>query len=384
MEPPRSPSDQRRGLPRGEVAGEDAGLDDRLPLCGRALVVPSEGAQAERGGRIGRDVHVLGAVAQASEVTWLEEARPRVGGLGAVDAIELRGMADGLVHLKRHLLGVDDDGRDSGRAGVGRQERGRLLADPGRLAVQPERLHELPARLAARAAVSARKAPVLHTAVVRDGERVDAAAALHEALCDARALGGAEDALLAHGADGRLGDLHLGPPHALLGPETERDLLLQRHLDGVSLEGRRVFAGGRRDGRQLHAYVRPRGARAGEGDRPDGCVASSVLGEPRVAGEAPGSVDEHTHADALGLRVGDRVNLAVLGRHELCAALHDPGVRVAGPCGESGIDRVSGEVLQGRSYIRAPHVMMTRRLGALGGSRQGRRERSYLQRYGRD
>ncbi len=34
--------------------------------------------------------------------------------------------------------------------------------------------------------------------------------------------------------------------------------------------------------------------------------------------------------------------------------------------------------------LRVPNVMMTRRLGALGGSRQGRRECSYLQRYERD
>ena len=33
---------------------------------------------------------------------------------------------------------------------------------------------------------------------------------------------------------------------------------------------------------------------------------------------------------------------------------------------------------------RVPNTMMTRRLGAMGGSRQGRRERSYRMRYGRD
>ena len=128
---------------------------------------------------------------------------------------------------------------------------------------RPEGLHELPARLAARAAVGARIAAVLDAAVVGDRERVDAAAALHEPLGDARALGGAEDPLLAHRADGRLGDLHLGPAHALLGAQAKRDLLLERHVDGVPLHVRGVMAGRGRDRGQLDARcARARRSRA--------------------------------------------------------------------------------------------------------------------------
>ena len=199
--------------------------------------------------------------------------------------------------------------------------------------------------------MGARKAPALHTAVVRDGERVDAAAAFHRALRDTRALRGAEDTLLVHGADGRLGDLHLGPTHALLRPEAECDLLLQRHLHGVPLHGRVVFAGGGRDRRQLHAHVRARRTGPREGDRPDGRVTGSLLGEPRVSGEPPGAVDEHSHADALGLAVRDGVHLAVLRRHELRPALNDTGVRVAGARGKGCIDRMSCEVLHGRPTL---------------------------------
>ena len=263
-------------------------------------------------------------------------------------------MADGLVHLERHLLGVDDDGRDPRGAGVGREERSRLLADTRRLRVESEALHELPARLGARAAVGARKAPVLDTPVVRDGQRVDAAAALDGVLRHARTFGGAEDAQLAHRANGGLRDLHLGSPHALLGPKAERDLLLERHLHWVAPHGRGVLARGGRDGGQLDTRVRARGAGAGEGDRPDGGVACPLLGEPRVGGEAPRAADEDADADPLGLGVRDRVDLAVLRRHELRAALDDSGVRVACASGESGVDRVSGDVQQAAGTLLRP------------------------------
>ena len=125
------PADQGRRLSRREVAGEEAALDDRLASRGRALVVPAERAEAERRRRVGGDVHVLGAVAEAAEVARLEEARARVGGFGAVDAVELGRVADRLVHLEHHLLGVDDDRRDSRWARVGSEERSRLLPTRG-------------------------------------------------------------------------------------------------------------------------------------------------------------------------------------------------------------------------------------------------------------
>ena len=55
-----------------------------------------------------------------------------------VDAVELDRVADRLVHLQLHLLGVDHDGRHRRRALVGAEERNRLLADARRLAVEAE------------------------------------------------------------------------------------------------------------------------------------------------------------------------------------------------------------------------------------------------------
>ena len=98
-----------------------------------AFVVEREAAEPAGRRRVGGDVHVLGAVAQRAEVARLEEARAGVRRLGAVDAVELGGVADGLVHLQRDLVAVEHDGRDAARALVGAQERGRLLRDAGRL-----------------------------------------------------------------------------------------------------------------------------------------------------------------------------------------------------------------------------------------------------------
>src|SRR5439155_25008502 len=108
---------------------------------------------------------VLRAVPERAEVFRLEEARARVGRLGAVDAIELGRVPDRLVHLERHLLCVDHDRRYLGRARLGPQQGGRLLADARRLALEPEGLDVLPPALRARAAVGARVAADLGDAV---------------------------------------------------------------------------------------------------------------------------------------------------------------------------------------------------------------------------
>ncbi len=96
-------------------------------------------------------------------------------------------MADRLVDLEGHLLGVDHDRHAPRRALVGSQERDGLLADARRLAVEAERLDVLPAALAAGAGVLARVAADLEL-VALGGIGVDSAAALDEHLLDRAAL----------------------------------------------------------------------------------------------------------------------------------------------------------------------------------------------------
>ena len=62
-------------------------------------------------------------------------------------------MTDGLVHLKRHLLAVDDERRRARGTVRRREERDRLLADTRRVACEVHRLEVLVARLLRVAAV---------------------------------------------------------------------------------------------------------------------------------------------------------------------------------------------------------------------------------------
>src|SRR5437867_2629068 len=90
-------------------------------------------------------------------------------------------MADGLVHLQRDLVRVEDDGRDGARALVRPEQRGRLLRDAGRLVHELESVHVLPAGLAARADVRARVTAHLEDAVT-GGRALDPCAALDQLL----------------------------------------------------------------------------------------------------------------------------------------------------------------------------------------------------------
>ena len=105
-------------------------------------------------------------------------------------------MADRLMHLQRHLLGVDHNRRHCGRAERRPQQFGRLFGYSRALARKAEREHVLPTRSGARPAVRARIAADLRdVAVGRVG--VDAGAALDEILLDGRSVRGHEDPLLA-------------------------------------------------------------------------------------------------------------------------------------------------------------------------------------------
>ncbi len=177
---------------------------------------------------------------------------------------------------------------------------------------------------------------------VADGERVDPASALHELLVDVGALGGLERALLTLGAKGRLRDLHVLVPHSPFGSKAELDLLGERDVQRVSLGGCPVlaFLGRRRHQLDL-APSGPARAGARECDCAFGRGPCSFLRQPAIARESPGAVDEDADADAFGLAVRDRLDLAVLRSHVLGPARHRARVRVAGSAGRRRVDRLS-------------------------------------------
>src|SRR3954453_11084398 len=348
IEPP-APLPLRAAVSRGvgKLRPQPAPRPAGLALRAHALVVVGEGAEPARRGRVGSDVHVLGAVAQRAEIVRLEEARARVGGLGAVDPVELRRVPHRLVNLELHLLGVDDDRRDPGRARIGAEESGGLFADARRFAFEGERLDVLPAGLCARAAVRTRVAADLRDALAC-GHRVDPGAALDDLLVDRGAVRGDEQLLLSLGAQEGGGHLDAVVLHALLGPQALLDLVGERDRERVLLDRRAVRAPDRLDGRE-RAVVPPR-RRLRESRGPLGRRAGALGAQPVVAGEAPGAAHENADADPLALDVIEPVDALVPGRDRLAAPLVDARV---------GIGRAGGERRGHRLVAELPHPAKT-------------------------
>ena len=97
---------------------------------------------------------MLGAVAQLAEILQLHPRRSSEGRFLAQDAVELRGMADGLVDLQRHLATVDDEVACAGLDVWCSEECCGLLRDTRSVADEIEAQHVLPARLRPSAAVA--------------------------------------------------------------------------------------------------------------------------------------------------------------------------------------------------------------------------------------
>ena len=319
--------------------------DDRLARGGHALVVEAERAEAAGRRRVGGDVHVLGAVAQRAEVARLEEARAGVRGLGAVDAVELGRVADRLVHLQLHLLGVDHDRRHAGRALVGAQQRGRLLGDARRLPPRSSAVDVLPAGLRARADVRARVA-----ADLRRRRRATAVASMppphSTSSCSTSAPSDeTKQLVLALRADRGLRDLDLRVARAPRSArEAERDLVRRaRPSNGSRSHGRAVACPRARSTRRERARVAaaPRRARtrrrgAPRRARPRGRAAGRTR-SPRRRRRARGRRSPRSRRRrAVSTRpffVADRLRAADDGARV--------GVRSAGA--ERGVDGVATE-----------------------------------------
>ena len=123
------------------------------------------------------------------------EARPRIGGLHAEDAVELRRMAAGLVDLKRRLAGIENERLDATGALRRTQQRDGFFGDPAGVPVELERRDVLVAGRPLVPAERIRVRPVLDL-VRRRGRRLNPGAALEEVLLDECAFRRGEELLL--------------------------------------------------------------------------------------------------------------------------------------------------------------------------------------------
>ena len=138
--------------------------------------------------------------------------------------------------------------------------------------------------------------------------------------------------------DHRLANDDVRPGHSFVRREALRDLLVQRDLERVALDGCAVRRARGRDGRELSRRM-PTGGSAREGAGPKRRLASAFAGEPAVAREAPRAVHEDADADPLALRVREPLDSSVLRRDELVALGDHACVGVLGPSPGRRIDR---------------------------------------------
>ena len=204
---------------------------------------------------------------------------PAYGGLGAVDAVELGRVADRLVHLERHLLGVDHDRRHARRADVGAAAaRPPARATRGASALEAEPLDVLPAGLRARAAVARSGSCAAGRRRRVGGGRVDPAAALDELLLDVASLRGDSTLCSRCARTNACAHLHVRAAcERLLGAQAELDLVRERR----PRTGRARPACGtspllRLDRRELPCACRPAGG-AREGARAARRVAGALV-----------------------------------------------------------------------------------------------------------
>src|SRR5581483_8972874 len=93
---------------------------------------------------------------------------------------------------------------------------------------------------------------------------------------------------------------------------------------------------------RLRGRERASGVAAGGGREAVGAqrgVAGTLRRQSAVAGEAPRAADEDADADALRLRIAQRLDAPVLRRDRLAPPEDGPGVGVPGPGAERRVDR---------------------------------------------
>src|SRR5207253_5944554 len=153
-------------------------------------------------------------------------------------------------------------------------------------------------------------------------------------------------------------DLDVVVLHRTLGAEAVLDLVGERDLEGILLDGGPVLAL-RRLERGERALV-PACCRAGEGGGAFCGRARGLRAQAVVAGEAPGAVHQHAHADSIALEIVQPVDALVPRRDGLAAAHDDASVRV----------RSTGSERRGHRLVaELPHPKKTNRAATMLGAR---------------
>ena len=340
-------------LAAGQVTDEESLVDEPDVLRLDALVVVAEAAETAGNRGVRHDGDLVAAVAQLSEQIWGHEAGAGICGLGSVDAVELGGVAAGLMNLERQLRGIEDDGLATRRAVLGAKEGAGLLGHPRCVGGELHRLHQLPAALAHFAAEGVGIAALLQL-VLADGAAFDPSPGFEGLLFDLGSLGG-DEYLAPVGALRRgLGDtdLRLGAEQAF-GLDQESHLVLEADREGIDLD--RPFELSLVGRRRPKFNRAPMDGGAGPGNAQgdaDGFV-DVAFAHRRGGGEAPCPIDQHAHAQAFGKILDQAVDTPVLDRDLLVPGLLHPGVRILGSSDAGRVERAQSLFLHATSPLSA-------------------------------
>ena len=135
----------------------------------------------------------------------------------------------------------------------------------------------------------------------------------------------------------RLGQVGTVLGHRRRRPHEQIALVGERDGERVDHALTRPRPGHRHARHELGRVPRDQGAGGGDLGRLGARVAHGAIAEVRNGEEPPSRADEGPHPDARVGVLGDRLDLAVAGRHRLVTAVHDPGIGVAGAGVERGL-----------------------------------------------
>ena len=359
------PSPDRRARPT-QMPSRTASRGGRR----RALVVEAERAERARDRRVDGDVHQLRAVPHRAELGEVEPRRAGVRRLPAEDAVELDGVADRLVDLQRQLLGAEDQRRLAARARRGGQQLAGLRADPGRVAPRGRARRRTPSRCVP---YCPRAAGYERRCVSPSPIAVAMIPAPLSRMCWSMRWPSLETNHFAR------------VPQLVQRPRPGRRRA-RASSSSPARAGRPCRRARPRTGRRAHSLAHEPGRRlarhAARLDARDTSALAAAISAARAPGvarrrasarsgdgeEAPARPDEGPHADARVGVLGDRLDVAVAGRHRLVAPVHHPCVGVAGAGVERGLHRQFG----GCELAHGPTLGVLRHRPSRGRGRQRR------------
>ncbi len=251
-------------------------------------------------------------------------------------------MAAGLVHLEGQLSGSQNDGHGPPGTLRGSQQGYCFLADAPGATGQVHGFDELVAARALVAAEGVGIGALLHL-VLAYSRGLQARPALDDLLLNKGALRAGKGLVFTEEGHVAFGHLYpLRAAHGSIGRQEKLDFLLQRDLKRIHLHWRAVSGDVNHRWPQVHVLGLDQGAGFGDLDGQGGHPVHLGWFQVGAGGKAPGTVNDHPHAEALVLRAGEGLHHPVLDSDALTLQPHDADVGITSALNLSQVQSAVG------------------------------------------